>query len=113
MVAIFSMMFRVPMPNPSLDLADKVEAALLSQMSEIADQVCNGMFISGTTVPLKNLNGLGGPRNVVGFIPHARPSTWRDRVLLVTSPRFGDEHSRARQNHSDFGERPRLRIDLD
>ena len=44
-------MFRVPMPNPSLDLTDKVEAALLSQVSEIADQVCDGMFITGATVP--------------------------------------------------------------
>jgi hypothetical protein len=90
MVAVFRMMFRVPMSNPSLDLADKVEAALLSQMSEIADQVCNGMFISGTTVPLKNLDGLGGPRNVVGFISHARPSTWllkRERVLLYGNSR--------------------------
>src|SRR5215475_4681846 len=104
MVAIFSMMFGVPMPNSSLDFIDKVEAALLSQMSEIADQVCNGMFISGRTVPLKNLNGLGGPRNVVGFIPHARPSTWRDRVLLITSPRFGNGHKpRAAESH-EFGE---------
>ena len=47
MVEVFSMMFRVPMPNPSPDLTDKVEAALLSQVSEIADQVCDGMFITG------------------------------------------------------------------
>ena len=64
-------MFCVPMPNPSLDLTDKVEAAFLSQVSKIADQVCNGMFITGATVPLKNRDGLGGPRNVIGFIPHA------------------------------------------
>ncbi|MGB6270743.1 MAG: hypothetical protein WBF44_04050, partial [Pseudolabrys sp.] len=48
-VAVFSMMFRVPMPNPSLDLTDKVEAALLSQVSEIADQVCNGVLVTGAT----------------------------------------------------------------
>jgi hypothetical protein len=76
MVAVFSMMFRVPMPNPSLDLTDKVEAALLSQVSEIADQVCDGMFVTSAAVPLKNRGGLGGPRNVVSFIGHARPSTW-------------------------------------
>src|SRR5450756_846181 len=76
MVAVFSMMFRVPMPNPSLDLTDKVEPALLGQMSEIADQVCDGMFITGAAVPLKNRDGLGSPSNVVSFIGHALPSTW-------------------------------------
>jgi hypothetical protein len=75
MVAVFSMMFCIPMPNPSPNFTDKVEAALLSQVSEIADQVCDGMFVTGAAVPLKNRDGLGGPRNVVGFIGHARPST--------------------------------------
>ena len=37
--AVFRMMFRVPMPNPSPDLTGKVKAALLSQVSEIANQV--------------------------------------------------------------------------
>jgi hypothetical protein len=74
MVAVFSMMFRVPMPNPSPDLTDKVEPALLSQVSEIADQVCDGMLVTGAAVPLKNRDGLGGPRNVVGFIRHTFPS---------------------------------------
>ena len=50
MAAAFSMMFRVPMPNPSPDLTDKVEATLLSQVSEIADQVCDGMLVSGAAV---------------------------------------------------------------
>jgi hypothetical protein len=27
-------------------------------------------------VLLKNRDGLGGPRNVVGFISHALPSAW-------------------------------------
>jgi hypothetical protein len=76
MVADFSMMFRVPMPNPSPDLTDKVEATVLSQVSEIADQVCDGMFVTGAAVLLKNRDGLGGPRNVVGFISHALPSAW-------------------------------------
>jgi hypothetical protein len=76
MVVLFSMMFRVPMPNSSLHLTDKVEAALLNQVPKIADQVCNGMFITCAAVPLKNRDGLGGPRNVVGFISHALPSAW-------------------------------------
>ncbi len=76
MVADFSMMFRVPMPNPSLDLTDKVEPALLSQVSEIADQVCDGMFVIGAAVLLKNRDGLCSPSNVVGFIRHILPSDW-------------------------------------
>jgi len=70
-VAIFSTMFRVPMPNPSPDLTDKVKAALLSQVSEIANQVCDSMLVTGAAVPLKNRDGLGGPGNVIGFIGHA------------------------------------------
>src|SRR5664280_2140975 len=76
MVAVLSMMFRVPMPNPSPDLTDKVKAALLSQVSEIADQVCDGMIVTGAAVPRKIRDSLGSPSNVVGFIGHARPSTW-------------------------------------
>ena len=68
---IFSMMFRVPVPNPSPDLTDKVKAALLSQVSEIANQVCDSMLVTGAAVPLKNRDGLGGPGNVIGFIGHA------------------------------------------
>ena len=71
MVAVLSMMFRVPMPNPSPDLIDKVKAALLSQVSEIADQVCDGMLVTGAAVLLKNRDGFGGPGNVVDFISHA------------------------------------------
>ena len=61
MVAVLSVNFREPTPNSSPDLTDKVEAALLSQMSEIADQVCDGMLLSGAAVLLESRNGLGGP----------------------------------------------------
>ena len=71
MVAVFSMKFRVPMSNPSPDLTDKVKAAFLSQVSEIANQVCDGMLVAGAAVPLINRDGLGGPGNVIGFIGHA------------------------------------------
>jgi hypothetical protein len=37
MVAVRSMMLRVPMPNPSPHLIEKIKAPLLSQVSEIAD----------------------------------------------------------------------------
>jgi hypothetical protein len=44
-VAVVSMLFHEPMPNPSLNLTDKVEAALFSQLSEIADRVCDRMLV--------------------------------------------------------------------
>jgi hypothetical protein len=74
MIAIFGVVFRIPMPNPAPGLTDKVKTALLSQVSEIADQVCDGMFVTGAAVPLKNGDSLGSPSNVIGFIGHAFPS---------------------------------------
>ena len=50
MVVVVSVMFGVPMPNPSSDLADKVETTLLSEVSEIADQVCDGMLVTRAAV---------------------------------------------------------------
>jgi hypothetical protein len=70
-VAVLSMKFRVPMRNPSPDFTDKVKTAFFSQVSEIANQVCDGMLVTGAAVPLINRDGLGGPGNVVGFIGHA------------------------------------------
>jgi hypothetical protein len=37
MVAVMNMMLRVPMPNPSPHLIEKIKASLLGQVSEIAD----------------------------------------------------------------------------
>jgi hypothetical protein len=73
---VANVMFGVPMPNSSSDLTDEVEPALLSQVPKIADQVCDGMFVTGAAVPLKYRDGLGGPRDVVGFIRHTFPSDW-------------------------------------
>jgi hypothetical protein len=56
---------------PRFDLAEKIEATILRQVPEVADQVCNGMLVTGAAMPLKNVDGLGGPRDVVGFIGHA------------------------------------------
>jgi hypothetical protein len=55
-------------------------------VSEIANQVCDGMLVAGAAVLLKNRDGLGGPGNVVGFIGHALSSdsaTKRGRVVTV------------------------------
>src|ERR1017187_5814261 len=73
---VASVMFGVPMPNSSSDLTDEVEPALLSQVPKIADQVCDGMLVTSAAVPLKYRDGLGGPRDVVGFIRHTFPSDW-------------------------------------
>jgi len=69
--AVDRMMLRVPMPDAPLDLAEKVEATLLRQVPEVADQVCDGMLIAGVAVSLKYGDGVGSPCNVVGFIGHA------------------------------------------
>ena len=55
-------MLRVPVPDAPLDLADKVEATILNQMTEVADQVCDGMLVSGATVLFARdcVVGLGG-----------------------------------------------------
>lgn len=81
MVAVFSMMFRVPMPNPSLDFTDIVEAALLSQVSEIADQVCNGMLVTGAAAPLKNRDASAA--QAMWFISHALPSLQNNALFSV------------------------------
>ncbi len=89
---IFSMMFRVPVPNPSPDLTDKVKAALLSQVSEIANQVCDSMLVTGAAVPLKNRDGLGGPGNVIGFVGHAiflDSAIKRGETLTIRNLAFG------------------------
>ncbi len=75
MVVVVSVMFGVPMANPSPDFTYKVEASLFSQVPKIADQACDGMFVTGAAMPLKNRDGFRGPRNMIGFIRHGRPST--------------------------------------
>ena len=80
-------MFRIPVPNPPLDLAKKVEAALLREVPKVANQVCNGMFATSAAVPLKNGDGFGGPRNVVAFVGQDFSLTPRYQMLcLVLNP---------------------------
>jgi hypothetical protein len=70
-LAVTSMMLRVPVPDTPFDFAEKVEATLLRQVPEVADQICDGVLVPGAAVLLKNCNGLGSPCNVIGFIRHA------------------------------------------
>jgi hypothetical protein len=46
------------LPNPSPDLTDKVEAVLLSKMSEIADQIRDGVLVIRAAVLLKYRDGV-------------------------------------------------------
>jgi hypothetical protein len=70
MIAVMSMMLREPVANTTPNLGDKIEVALLGQVSEIADQVCDGVLFNGAAALLKNRERLGGG-NVFGFIDHA------------------------------------------
>jgi hypothetical protein len=71
MIVVMSMMLREPVANTTPNLADKIEVALLSQVSKIADQVCDGVLFNGAAAPLKNRERLSGRCNVFGFIDHA------------------------------------------
>jgi hypothetical protein len=51
-LAVTGMMLRVPVPDAPLGLAEKVEATLLREVPEVADQVCNGMLVTSAAVSL-------------------------------------------------------------
>jgi hypothetical protein len=63
-VAVPKVMFRVPMANAPPDLAEKVKAKVIGQVSKIADRVCDRMLVATSAVLLKNRNGLGGPDDI-------------------------------------------------
>ena len=70
-IAFISMLLRVPVPNTSADLTEKVKAELLGQVPEVTDQIGDGMLFTSATVPLKNRDRVGGPGDVVSFVHHA------------------------------------------
>ena len=84
MVAVTCIMLRVPVSNAPPYLAEKVEAALLGQMSEIADQVCDGMLVTSAAVPLKNCDRVGGPGDVVSFVDHASPQVDNRSTMMLS-----------------------------
>jgi hypothetical protein len=67
---------------PRLSSLRKSEAALLREVSEVADQVCNGMLVTSAAMPLKNGDGFGGPRNMIDFIGHASLNSTRAKCGL-------------------------------
>jgi hypothetical protein len=70
-VTVMSVMLREPVANAPPNLGDKIEVTLLGQMSKIADQVGDGVFLHGAAALLKNRERLGGGGNVFAFIDHA------------------------------------------
>jgi hypothetical protein len=64
------MLLGVPMANASLYLTEEVEAAFLGQVSEVANEVCDGMLVACATVFLEKSYRLGGPRDVVRLVDH-------------------------------------------
>ena len=71
MVAIRRMVLGVPVPDASPYLAQEVEASLLGQVSQVADQVCDGMLVASSAVLLENFDRIGGPGDVVRVVDHA------------------------------------------
>jgi hypothetical protein len=72
----------VPVPNASPYLAHKIEAALVGQVSEIANQICNGMLIARTTMLLESCNRVGGPGYVANFVDHTNKPTMMRRFVF-------------------------------
>jgi hypothetical protein len=70
-VKLIGMMLGVPMPDASPYLAQKVEASILSQVPEVADQVCDGMLVASSALLLENFDRIGGPGDVVSVVDHA------------------------------------------
>jgi hypothetical protein len=60
----------VPVANGAPYLVEKVEAALLGQMSEIANEVCDRMLVAGAAMCLKNCHGFCGPGYVTCLVDH-------------------------------------------
>jgi hypothetical protein len=61
----------VPMSDPPANLVQKIETLLFGQMSEIANEIGDGMLISCSTMTLKYRYRGGSPSSVVSPIEHA------------------------------------------
>ena len=64
-------MLGVPVPNASFYFAQEIEAALLGQVSEVANQVCDSVLVASAAVFLEDVRRVGGPVYVSGFVEHA------------------------------------------
>ena len=64
-------MLGIPVPNASFYLTQEIEAALLGQVSEVANQVCDSMVVACAAVFLEDGHRVGGLGYVSGFVDHA------------------------------------------
>ena len=63
-------MLGVPVPNASFYLTQEIEAALLGQVSEVANQVCDSVLVASAAVFLVDVHRVGGPGYMSGFVDH-------------------------------------------
>jgi hypothetical protein len=71
-------------------------------MPEVANQVCDGVFITSAAVALKNRYGLGGPGDVFGLIGHASTNTSRLPTRL-TEIKCLESALAIHKSYSEFG----------
>jgi len=64
-------MLGVPVANAPPYLAKEVEAALLGQVSEVANKVCDRMLVACAAMFLKNCYCFRGPSNVAHLVDHS------------------------------------------
>jgi hypothetical protein len=65
------MLLGVPVSDPPANLVQKIQALLFGQMSEIADEIGNGVLIACSTITLKYRYCSGSPSSMVSPIEHA------------------------------------------
>ena len=80
------MMLGVPVPNGSLYLSQEVEAALLGQVSEVANQVCDSTLVASAAVLLEDGHRVGGLGYVSGFVDHAHNPEPEEREAIGKPP---------------------------
>jgi hypothetical protein len=56
--------------DSSLYLTEEVKSAFFGQMSEIANEVRNGVLFAGAAVGSKNSDCFRSPGDVIGFVAH-------------------------------------------
>ncbi len=82
------MVLSVPVCKRTPHLAEKVEAAILGQMSEIADEIGDGMFVTSAAVLLENCNSLCRPGDMVSFFDPLLPSKITFRPVIISLQRI-------------------------
>ena len=92
------------MPYATINLGDKIEVVLLGQVSEIANQICDGVLFNGVAALLKNRERLSGRGNVFGFIDHVSlDCTIRLGDVFANSIFSGKTTARVAQNRIGWG----------